>query len=376
MKSKSCMVRVELSGVNINRIYKECQNLNIDIFDIKRVDYKNIQFNIDKKNINHIKDISKKHNYKCNIIKKFGIAKFIFSISSRIGIWIGLLLFFVVNILSMHCVWNIKIYGNSRVSSDQILFILSNNGINNGIVKKVNYDLVEQEILNSIEEISLCSIIKKGSTIIVNIKEKLFVAEMDSERGADIIASQNMTIKSLNLIQGTALKKEGDSVKKGEVIVAGYFMDANGDKVSCRANANITATIWYSHSEIYKKEKEIFIRTGNKISNSYMCLNGNIFNVKNIKNTFESYDIETNEEYVFNNNFIPIKLVTTTYFETEKSIVQQNFDVDKNKIIELCKQKTLEKVPENLSIVNTFETVLEEEKEFIVTAYVEIDIQI
>ena len=185
-----------------------------------------------------------------------------------------------------------------------------------------------------------------------------------------------MTINSLSVVQGTALKKIGDSVKAGDVIVAGYFYDSNGKKVECKANASIGATIWYSENLIYPKVKEVYTKTGNKIENSYMTFFGNKFLIKNSENTFEFFEVEENCNAIFNNNFLPYYLHTTTFFETTKNLVEQNFEADKENIIQNLRQKVIDKIPDNLVINKLFDVINEDENSFIVTSYAEIDVNL
>lgn len=374
---KNNLIKVQLSGVNLNRIYKFCLQNNITIYNVKRVDYKNIQFDITKSNFKTLQNIAKNQNYKLTIIKQFGIAKLLSIYSKRVGIFVGLAVFLFVNIFSGFFVWNIKIYGNNRVLNSQILSVLKANGINNGaLFFNTDYQKIEQQLLNKLDELSLCSIIKKGSTIIVNVKEKLFVNQFLDDTKQDIVATQNMTINSLTVVQGTALKNNGDSVKAGDVIVAGYFLDANGKKVNCKANANIDATVWYSKTVNYPKVLQLTKRTGQKISNSKMSLFGLNFTVKNHKNTFDEFEVEETINPVFNNNFLPLYLHTTTYHQITKTFVQQDFFKDKQSLIDNLQTEVINTVPKNLTISKTFDTINETDTEYIVTFYAEVQIQL
>ena len=185
-----------------------------------------------------------------------------------------------------------------------------------------------------------------------------------------------MTINSLSVIQGTPLKKVGDSVKAGEIIVAGYFIDTNGHKIECKANANISASIWYSQTENYQKIKAVNIRTGNKIVNSKMVLFGINFPVKTKQNTFQNFEIEENLNPIFKNNFLPFYMYTTTYFETKIEYQQQNFEADKQTVLDKLKNEVIRSVPKQLTISKTFETITETADAFVVTYYAQVEVNL
>lgn len=376
MKNKMLFQRVKISGVNLNRLYKECQKNNISLFDINRINYKNIEVDIDKKDLAKVKQICKEQNYSIDTLKSFGLVKLFSQLKSRIGIIVGCFIFIFLAILNSFFVWDIKVYGNSRIETSQIISILNKQGIQVGkTFAKFDSNLLENSILNQLEDISLCSVVKKGNCIIINIKEKL-EASAEVSASNDVVAEQNMTIKSINVIQGTALKKAGDSVKKGEVIVAGYFEDINGTRRNCKANAVVSATTWFTSTETYQKIANKKTRTGKKCVESYFSIFKLKLPISKKQNSFKNFDSEENESYVFVNNILPVKKITKTFFEVEITPVKQDFEKDKESVVQRCKENAIKSVPQNLKVERTFETIAETEDAFVVTAYAEVNITI
>ena len=370
-------IRLSISGVNINRLYQECKKRDIELHDINRIDYKNIEFDVDLKNKKNIEKIARNQNYKISQKKLYGFNKIFNFAGSRFGILIGIIIFAVLNVLSNFFVWDIKIYGNETVSAGEIMEVLSNENLKKGkFFGSINSSAIEESLMNNLDKISLCSVIKKGTTIIVNIKEKLLEKNAKNINGdGDIVASCNLTITELEVVSGTALKKVGDSVKAGDVIVAGYILDGSGEKVSCTANAKIKAKTWHSATEIYMKKAEIKTRTGNKIELSHLSLFGAKFPVKTAENTFKNFE-EERFERVLTNNFLPIKMFTTIYYETTSELVEKNFENDREKVVARCKAEASKSIRDNEIISNAFDVVTEEKDRFVVTSYIEVLIEI
>lgn len=377
MKNKLNLVHISLKGVNLNRIYKYCQKENIQLYDINRKDYKNIEFDINYKDKKHFYELVKMQNYEYLESQTQGANKIKNFLKMRFFLIFGAFLFIIFNIFSSFMVFDIKIYGNTRVEKSQIIEVLNSYNINIGkLINNQNFNFIETEITNNIDDISLCSIIKKGSTIIVNIKEKLKNDELEFiSQGKDIVATKNFTITELVVANGTAKKKVGDSAKAGDVIVAGYVVDANGKKINCKASASIKAKTWLSATEIYPKQLELNVRTGKKITNSYFQLFGIKYPIKSNKNEFAFFEEEIQEDLI-KNNFLPFKMYTTTYYEVTKQIVDQNFELDKQKILEKCQKQAYSKVVDTSLVSNIFDTITEENDCFVVTSYVEINLEI
>ena len=376
MKNKYRKIHVSLKGVNLNRIYKHCSSENIEIFNVDRKDYKHIEFDIDYKDKNKLKNFIKSQNYEYEEAKT-GFNKILDFFKYRFGILIGVIVFLIINIFSGIFIWDIKIYGNNIVSNEQILSVLKNNKIMvGGAVNNSILNNIETTLTNQIEDISLCSVVKKGTTIIVNVKEKLKNEEIESMyQGKDIIATENLTIIELSVSNGTPLKKIGDSVKKGDIIVAGYIFNSAGEKIICKANAQIKAKTWRTATEVYQKQVEVKTRTGNKSKTSFLSLFGMNFNVKSQKNQFENFEEETNV-VLLKNSFLPFKMTVTTQYEVIIQTVEQDFEKDKQQVVENCQKNAYSFVKQSDVITQVFDEISEEKDCFIVTSYVEVIFQL
>ena len=366
-------MHIHICGVNLNRLYRECQKQNICLNNINRIDYKNIQFDVDVASKKKLLNLAKNQNWQVTISKNYGF-EFVKSILKfRFGIVLGIVLFFALNFVSGFFVWNIKIYGNSRVPAEQIINVLKSQNISTGrVVSASQLQNIEKILSNSITDISLCSIIKKGTTIIVNIKEKLQSADIQAINSAkDIVAPQNLTIVGLSVSNGTALKKVGDSVKQGDVIVAGYVFDDAGNKLVCKANATILAKTWHSATKQYQKVKTVTQRTGKKATSSFLSIFGWKFNVK-MPNT--SYNLFEEEEKVttLKNNFLPFKLHTKTTYQLCTKQVKQNFEADKDAVVKSCSAEAFKQVRSGETVCKMFDVIDETADSFIVTSYVEV----
>ena len=377
MASKFSKIFVKLSGVNLGRIYKCLNAQNVKVYDINRLDYKNIEFKIDFKDKNKVLQIAKSQNYEYAEAQNFGHSKISNFLKFRFGILIGVLVFLALNIFSSIFVWDIKIYGLDYVSKQKILDILSQNQICVGkMYKNQNLNDLETEITNNIEDISLCSIIKKGSCVIVNVKERLKNQEMTNMYvGSDIVAPQNLTITELVVSNGTAQKRVGDSVKKGEIIVAGFVTNSAGKKINCKANAVVKAKTWHTASVSFAKQKMVATKTGRCAKTEILTLFGMTFDVKNQSCDFDDFEEET-KEVILSNNFLPFKMIVKTKFEVTREMVAQNFEEQKESILSECQKQAYKQVLDGEVVAKMFDTITEEKDEYIVTSYVEVNFEL
>ena len=80
------------------------------------------------------------------------------------------------------------------------------NGIKDKQINKIENNVIEQHLKKSFEDISLVSVIKKGTNLIVNVKEK----ELVEQNYSPICAPNNLLIERIEVSQGIQKVKEGE----------------------------------------------------------------------------------------------------------------------------------------------------------------------
>ena len=363
--------RLKVEGVNIDKIYKILVKNQITMTNIDRPDYKILYFNISVKHLKRVLKLIENPSYKITICEYFGTSKLFHFLKERLAIILVAILFIVSISINNFLINNIEIYGNQLVSSEQVLLELESVGVRKyAFLSNVKTDYCEEIILEKFDTIGLVSVAKIGNTIVVNIKEKT-LNNLVSENEEKIVAKYSGQIISVEVFEGTSLVKEGDAFKEGDILVENYYIDNNNNKVKCRANAKIKAKIWFSHSEIFENEIEITQRTGNVISNSYLYFGDYLLDSKEKEITFSQFEQDETQKYIFKNNFFPLISKHINYYETENIVVEQDFETNKDKIINDCYEKARKKVVSGLTVSKSFDTINHIDNGYVVSAYFE-----
>lgn len=356
--SMKSLVKINIHGVNIAKLYKILKKNNIAMFDICRKDYKTLIFTTYCTNQKKLIALLNNSCYTINVEEYYGPKKWLNFFTKRLGYVVGAIFFAVVMICSNFFVTDIKIYGLSTLTQQNITQFLNQNGVHKGaFISRVNAEQISASLSNNFEQISLVSVIKKGTSIIINIKEKQSVTKLE-ESFANLVATKSGTVLEIETMEGTPLVKVGDSFKTGDVLIQGSFKDIYGNDVSCHAQGKITAQVNYTVELDFENQLTIYKRTGKVITNSKYWLFGWNLKTTSHQNTFEFFEQEQYTETLFKNNFLPIKAEYTKFYETKPSVVTQNFDEQKNKLIEQAKLQAHQMV-NNIEIVNEFENILE-----------------
>lgn len=356
MKSK---VRIEIHGVNIGKLYKLLKNEQIPMLDICRKDHKTLLFTTYCSNQKKLIALLKNSCYNINVVEYYGLKKSIIFFKKRLGYVIGAILFAFIIVFSNFFITDIKIYGNSSLSQKEITAFLKQKGVHYGTwINKVNPEQLSSSLSNEFEKISLVSVVKKGTSLIVNIKEKQSLTKTDQIFG-DIVAKNNGTVLEVSVMEGTAKIKAGDSFKVGDVLIKGSFNDIYGNPVSCNAQGQIKAKIEYTATINFENVATKYVRTGKSITNCKYSFLGWTFKNVNYENKFEHFETQEYSTVLFKNNFLPIKAHYTKFFETKPVKVEQNFEKEKILLQSKVKKQAQELVPKGVEIVEQFEEIVQ-----------------
>lgn len=146
------------------------------------------------------------------------------------GLYLGMLVFgLLLYILSLF-LWDIEFSGNQIHTEEQLLRFVNACGIGFGSRRdEIDCAGLETEIRKAYSDISWVSVEVHGSRMSIRIKEAAFTEKRreTSEAYSHIIAERNGIITELIVRAGTPKVKVGDTVKEGEILIAGEVTTVN-----------------------------------------------------------------------------------------------------------------------------------------------------
>lgn len=325
------------SGYNLERNLNILCNKNIEFLSIEKINSKVAKIEILPLYENEVQVFLKGKNIEITKKKYNGILKIQKFLLSRFGILIGLFFVFCFFIIASNYVWNIEIFGNETHSSNEIITILNQNGVNlfDALNDKTNNE-IEKIVFDNFDEVSMVSVVKKGTTIIINIKERLQNDEYENSEFSALVANNDGIITNIDLIQGTLLVKVGDVIRAGQDLVAPYIINSSGQQIPMEPKADIYADVWLSGESIHYDMRNIVERTGNKVLERRIEFLGKEIFSNEFKIPYEKYEIEKTETYL-TENLIPIKYQLINYYEVINKIIEQSFDEVKTEKIDEAK---------------------------------------
>ena len=167
----------------------------------------------------------------------------------------GLLLFAAGLYLLSSFIWTVRVEGNERLETAELLSACEEMGVKPGVWKRgVDTAEITNRLLVQFSDISWVSVSIKGTDVTIKLAETIEKAErIDRETPCDIVASADGVIVQITAERGTPKVKPGDVVKKGDVLISSELLiGLEGEEQHTEytaAEGAVTARIWQRLTE-------------------------------------------------------------------------------------------------------------------------------
>ncbi|MBO5348650.1 MAG: sporulation protein YqfD [Clostridia bacterium] len=344
-------VSIEVEGYYIEKFINICRNNGIYLECLKREKTTIIHANIPVKEFKRVAKIAKSNKCKVKIKEKKGLPFFLNKYRKRKIFVISLVIMLLSLVALSKFIWNIEITGNVNISNDEILEIVKSEGLEIGKLKnKVDAKKIVEKIRLQRSDVSWVGIKISGTNAVIEIVEADKAPEViDKDEYCNIVAKKDAMIINANAQNGTLQVKEGDVVKAGSVLIAGWLEGKYTGTRYVHATGEVTAKVWYSEKEkIYYKQK-VKNKTGNSEKKYSININNFAINFYKRLSKFEIYDTISAEKKlkVSSNFYLPFELIVKENYE----LIEEEKIYTKEEAKEIGVNKLSEKL--NSQIENT-----------------------
>ena len=349
-------VRISIEGYYIERFINICTSKKIVIWNLKREAGIKLFFNAGINEFRELCKIAKKTQCKIKIEDKKGIP-FILHRYKKRKIFAGFLLAIIVVIaISSNFIWNIQIEAQDDEEFENIEQDLEAVGLKVGTAKS---EIDTKEIMNKLrlkrDDIAWVGMELKGTNMIVKLVKADQKPEIvDDSEYCNIVSDKEGIITKINVQNGTANVKVGDTVKEGMVLVNGWMEGKYTGVRYVHAKAEIEAKIWYTENITIPYNATETIETGEEEVNYGIKLNNFEINFPKGVSKFEFYDTIKEEKKfkLFSDFYLPISIIKETKKEVKKEQKEYNVDEAKSLGIQQLEQQLDEKIVDKDKIVN------------------------
>lgn len=181
----------------------------------------------------------------------------------RAGLWVGAGML-VLGLLVMSCfVWQVEVVGTERLSPEAVTAALAEYGVHSGVpARSIDARTVERQMQIRFEEIAWISVNVEGSRVTAVVEEAVPPPTvMEDGIPTNLVAAETGFITRIEVRNGNAVVKVGDSVRAGDLLVSGIMDNKVGESRTAHARGQVYAQV-RARTEIFipLKQRDYVLR--------------------------------------------------------------------------------------------------------------------
>lgn len=236
------------------RFLNLCTRDGIPLWNIKNVKG-NISASTTINGYLSIRNAVRKSGMRVMVTERKGLIFFLKRNKVRIGLLIGLIIFAAVFFILSQFVWSISLVGNIDLQEEYLLSAFENHGVRVGAsISSIDDSDIAEMVVSEIEELSWAAINRKGSVIVIEVREKTPAPQKyDNSVPTNLIANENGLILSIDVLSGNEEIKPGSAVTKGDLLISGVITYADGREALVHGDGYVKALV--TRKEKFKGSK-------------------------------------------------------------------------------------------------------------------------
>lgn len=315
------------------------------LYKIERIESNLTTFEVNYRDWQKVSSLLKGQGVEILEVKHKGIFYHLKKVFKSFGIIASVIVCFVFYCIQYNFIWKIDIFGTQNLSSDEIsVFVRKELPSMNK--NSINTKDLEIKLKENFERISSVSVAIVGQSLVISINESLLPEEMQGNFQA-IYSKFDGKITKINLIQGTLAVDEGDIVRRGDILVMPYIIDADGEQRDVKPEAVVVADVYLQGQSTHYDCYTQMIETGRVIENTQISLFDNVLYANDRAVDFEYYILQESEQDFSKNNILPFKIKRQVYKEVIYQTIEKSFEEEKEEKVEEARKKALISLQEN-----------------------------
>ncbi len=220
---------------------------NIRVSDVKDCGEQRFRFSVSAGDLETLRRLAGRCGVEIAEVRRRGSRHFLRRFRKRTFLLFVPLLFLFFFLWLSTFLWEIRVSGNVTLNSSEILAALESVGVYPGVSGlRLDNPQIRSRMQSLLPELIWCTVQVRGSRAVVVVRERRLPPEpVDESLERDVAAAKAGTVESLQVLQGKALVRRGDTVLPGEVLITGTLADRQDEYRHVHAQGRVIARTWY-----------------------------------------------------------------------------------------------------------------------------------
>ncbi|MEW6226706.1 MAG: sporulation protein YqfD [Bacillota bacterium] len=258
-------VIIRVKGGALETFINTASARGIDLWGITRIDDRSLVARVYLRDLPAAGRVLKETGCGGRVEKKVGVPFLIMRLLKRRGLAAGVILFSVALYALSSFVWFVDVSGLEKAEPEAVLEFVAREGVRPGVLKRsVNPGALSKRILAEFPDFAWAGVQIRGTMVSIEIAEKTLPEVKPGV--VDVVAAEDALITNVIVLSGEPVVSEGETVTKGQTLIAGFIMQPGTDEPRqpevVNAKGIVLGRVWRSHQEIVPLVRQIETPTG------------------------------------------------------------------------------------------------------------------
>ena len=203
----------------------------VNLCDLQKVKVRSLSFNEERlegfvtaRDYKKLRPVAKRSGMRLSCLSKHGLPFFLFRNRNRVGLAIGAAFFAVFMCIMSLFLWSVDTVGSERLSREEILSVAKSFGLREGaFIPKIDvHELSDSMITEMNGKLLWAAVNISGCRAVIEVRDYIQKPESKTYgEPCNIVADFDGLLLSLQVYNGTKANREGNGVKKGDLLISG-----------------------------------------------------------------------------------------------------------------------------------------------------------
>lgn len=214
-------VRLRVRTNYPERFLNLCSLHQVWLYEADRADIDVLFVTIRLKDLKTVRGFVRKAHGRIRIVRRKGLPFWLGRTRRRYGLWGGALFFLVMLYLLFTRIWAVDVVAPPGISQREIVEELSGLGLRCGVAAdSLDIKAIQREMMMRREDLAFLAVNLHGNQAKIQVELRRPKPEiLDEDQITSVVAAKTGIITKMEVRGGTAVKKVGETVMKGEMLI-------------------------------------------------------------------------------------------------------------------------------------------------------------
>ncbi|HEY0827427.1 MAG TPA: sporulation protein YqfD [Bacilli bacterium] len=271
-------VTVAVRGERTVELINDAVARNIGLWDIHRSGENRYEMKVLIEHFFLLRPLLKKTGTKVHVTRRKGLPFLMDKLGRRKFFAAGFVVFVIGLYLLSSVIWQVKIEGNEKISSQRIMEAAEKLGIRplQWKFRLESPDVLTNQLMTALPGAAWIGFEMKGAQARIHIVETKLPVKKPLMNPRNLVAKTDAVITKMLVEKGRPMVKLHSRVKKGDILVSGVLGDGENRQIVV-SNGNIRGLVWHEYDISVPLIQQSKVYTGESKKRKYLVIGNRAF---------------------------------------------------------------------------------------------------